>query len=152
MDSLQYLKTQLEEAKDKKDEMLIYRAEKALKEFEICATSETIDDLQRNLELGGFAPAITDEGMSKSLEAAEANGDSAAITREIVRQARLKAKSRIEAAQAARIGAGVDVDRRYVGIQAFHEKSRVPKRAGKGHPLSKQEKERNRRIGRRRIV
>jgi IS5 family transposase len=56
------------------------------------------------------------------------------------------------------IGAAIDTDIRvqadsgYQGIENLHENSETPKKKSKKHPLTKEEKEGNRRISRERIV
>jgi IS5 family transposase len=47
---------------------------------------------------------------------------------------------------------GIDADSGYQGIQKIHKKSRIPKRSSKKHPLTKKDKEKNRRISKKRIV
>ena len=46
----------------------------------------------------------------------------------------------------------VYVDLGYVGINEFHENSKVPKKASKLHPLSDKEKAYNKRLARKRVV
>jgi hypothetical protein len=46
----------------------------------------------------------------------------------------------------------IDADLGYLGIEKLHENSRIPKKAGKKHKLSKGEKAFNKRLARKRVV